>query len=267
MPANLHSPLVRREALGGPYALLTFRHPQVATEASPGQFVMIKAGLSSEPPLRRPFSIMEVDPGEDSFTLFVKAVGPGSSGLAALAAGDPTLCLGPLGRGFEACPPERQALFVAGGYGIAPMLFLARRWPEGARRPKVFFGARTAADIQLADRFEGVAELIITTEDGSLGSTGRVTEPLSKELDRGEPAALFGCGPDAMLHALARLGARHGVPCQVSLDPWMGCGVGTCLSCVVRIQGEGEQRPHYRCACTQGPVFDAHQVVWPEAPA
>jgi dihydroorotate dehydrogenase electron transfer subunit len=120
MPANRPAPLVRRDPLDGAYVLLVFRHPEVAAEARAGQFVMIKAGATADLPLRRPFSIMTVDPREETFTLFLKQVGPGTRALAALAPGDVAACLGPLGRPFTAPPAEAEALLVAGGYGIAP---------------------------------------------------------------------------------------------------------------------------------------------------
>src|SRR5512134_3564516 len=112
MPANLDAPLVAREPLPGPYALLTFEHPVVAREARAGQFVMIKALAATEPLLRRPFSIMGVDPERGTFTLFLKAVGPGSRALVDMRAGELAGCLGPLGRPFEAPPPGTEALLV-----------------------------------------------------------------------------------------------------------------------------------------------------------
>jgi dihydroorotate dehydrogenase electron transfer subunit len=265
MPNNRETPLVRREPLEGAYVLLTYRHPEVAHQARAGQFVMIKAGLSAEPPLRRPFSVLSVDPAEDTFTLFLKAVGAGTRALAAMAPGDLAQCLGPLGRPFEAPRDGRAPLLVAGGYGIAPFLLFCDELRRAGHEPRVFYGGRGAADLQLRAPFDarGVA-LVPATEDGSLGRRGRVTEVLDAWLEHDtRPATLYGCGPDAMMHALARLGARRGLPVQVSLDPWMGCGVGTCLGCVVWIQRAGEPRPKYRCACTEGPVFDADVVVWP----
>src|SRR4029453_7179700 len=120
VPVHRDAPLVRREPLEGAYFLLTFRHAEVAHEARAGQFVMIKAGTSAEPPLRRPFSGMERDPEEDAFTLFVKAIGPGTRATAALEPGAPAQALGRLGRPSPAPPRGREALLVAGGYGIAP---------------------------------------------------------------------------------------------------------------------------------------------------
>jgi dihydroorotate dehydrogenase electron transfer subunit len=129
----------------------------------------------------------------------------------------------------------------------------------------VFYGGRTAADLQVREPFARMGvPLQPATDDGSFGHHGRVTEPVDAWLETTrDPAVLYACGPDPMLHAVARLAARRGLPAQVSLDPWMGCGVGTCLGCVVPIQTADEPRPHNRCACTQGPVFDAREVVWP----
>jgi dihydroorotate dehydrogenase electron transfer subunit len=264
MPANRHVPLVSRDPLGGPYHLLTFRHPEAAREARAGQFVMIKAGASAEPPLRRPFSILGVDPANETFTLFVKAVGAGSGALCAMREGERAQCLAPLGRPFT--PPEEgtEAVMVAGGYGIAPFRLFGEELRRRGAAGRVFYGGRTAADLQLRERFEplGLA-LVAATEDGSLGERGRVTVPLEAYLDRRPgPVRLYACGPDAMLHAVARIARARDLPAEVSLDPWMGCGIGTCLGCVVFVQRPGEPKPKYRCACTEGPVFDAATVVW-----
>lgn len=264
MPVNRDVPLVRHEALDPSYLLLTFRHPEVAREALPGQFVMIKAGSSADPPLRRPFSILEVDRGEETFTLFLKVVGTGSRALGALRPGDLAQCLGPLGRPFVLPEPGADALMVAGGYGIAPFLMLSEELRRRGQRGRVFYGGRTAGDLQVRAPFAALGVSVVSaTEDGSLGHRGRVTEPLQDMLlGPHGPVALYACGPDAMLHAVARIAEEHDVPCQVSLDPWMGCGVGTCLGCVVWTQGAGEAKPKYRCACTEGPVFEAGIVVW-----
>jgi len=265
MPANRVAPLVDREALGGAYFLLTFRHPETAREARPGQFVMIKAGVSAEPPLRRPFSILSVDAARETFTLFVKAIGQGSRALCALAPGDVAQCLGPLGRPFTPPPVGEEALLVAGGYGIAPFRFMGEELRRTGGTARLFYGGRTAADLPLLDRLGGTGlTLVPATEDGTLGERGRVTVPLEAHLDAAAgKARLYACGPDAMMHAVARIAATRGLRAEVSLDPWMGCGIGTCLACVVRVQGEDEARWKYRCACTEGPVFDSARVVWP----
>jgi dihydroorotate dehydrogenase electron transfer subunit len=198
-----------------------------------------------------------VDPKAGTFTLFVKAIGAGTRGLVGLPEGGEAMCLGPLGRAFE--PPEgtATALLVAGGYGIAPFHFFVGHFPAVPSR--VFYGGRTAADLQTHAGF--LVEVEVATEDGSAGVRGRVTEPLEAYLDRKrDPVALYACGPEGLLRAVAAIGARRGLPCAVSLDPWMGCGVGTCLSCVVKVRASG--RTKYACACTAGPVFDASSIVW-----
>jgi len=264
VPANRDVVLVGKDRLDDPYVLLTFRHPEVASDARPGQFVMIKAGRSAEPPLRRPFSILSTDPQRESFTLFLKAVGPGSRALAELEPDGPAQCLGPLGRPFSLPAPAEEALMVAGGYGIAPFFMLSRELVRRERPGRVFYGGRSAPDLQLREAFEAVGmPLVAVTQDGSLGEQGLVTEPLERHLDRGGPRPrLYACGPDAMLQAVASIAERRGLPCEVSLDPWMGCGIGTCLGCVVWIQGADDPRARYRCACTEGPVFESREVVW-----
>jgi dihydroorotate dehydrogenase electron transfer subunit len=263
-PINRDVPLVRREPLDGAYVLLTFRHPEVAEGARAGQFVMIKAGTVTDPILRRPFSIMSVDPREGAFTLFLKAVGPGSRALAELRPGEEAGCLGPLGRPFTAPPEGHEALCVAGGYGIAPFVLFAQELGRARRRARVFYGGRAVAELQLRAPFAAhEPPLVCATDDGSFGHHGVVTGAVAAYLDtRPGPVTLYACGPDAMLHAVARLAEERRLPAQVSLDPWMGCGLGTCLGCVVRIRREGEARAKYRCACTEGPVFDAREVVW-----
>ncbi len=265
MPANRMVPLVAREGLGGPYWLLSFQHPEIAREARAGQFVMIKAGTSADPPLRRPFSIMAVDPGSETFTLFVKAVGPGSATLCALTPGEIAQCLGPLGRHFAPPPPGTGALLVAGGYGVAPFRLFADELKQSGGRGRLFYGGRTSADLPLLQEL-GTTGLTLTpaTEDGSVGHRGRVTAPLVQWLDANPgPARLYACGPEPMLRAVARIAEERSLEAEVSLDPWMGCGIGTCLGCVVEVQDEGDARARYRCACTEGPVFDAARVRWP----
>jgi len=227
--------------------------------------VMIKAGVSADPPLRRPFSILSTQPEQGTFCLLLKVIGAGTRSLAALSPGEPAQCLGPLGRGFEPPAAEQEALMVAGGYGIAPFNMLASELSRRGQRGRVFYGGRSVIDLQQRDPFAALGvPLHPATQDGSLGRKGLVTEALEEYLDSGAgPVALYACGPDAMLHAVARVAERRGLPALVSLDPWMGCGVGTCLGCVVRIQQADEPRPRYRCACTEGPVFDVASVLWP----
>jgi dihydroorotate dehydrogenase electron transfer subunit len=263
---NGETPLVAREPLDDDYCLLTFRQPHIAQTARPGQFVMIKPGASAELPLRRPFSILGVAREQSTFSLFVKDVGANSHALSGLRQGDDATCLGPLGRPFGPPPAGAAPLLIAGGYGVAPLIFLARELLRDGHSPRLFYGGRRAKDLALAGMAEAVGMPVdFTTNDGSRGSVGLVTESLERHLDaQRQPTALFACGPHAMLRAVARIALARGLSAQLSLDPWMGCGVGICLSCVVRLRRAGEAHAKYRCACTEGPVFDARDIVWEE---
>lgn len=263
-PVDRVCPLVRRESLGGAYALLTFEHADVA-RASAGQFAMIQPEASGDLLLRRPFSIMDTDPAASRFTIFLKAVGPGSKAVFDLREGDHARVLGPLGRGFTRPSSGERVFLVGGGYGVAPFALFSRGLHESAAAFHLFYGGRSASELPLVEELErrGIP-LTLSTDDGTRGVPGRVTAPLVAALsgEAGKPR-LYACGPEAMMQAVAKIAAEKRIPCEVSLDPWMGCGLGTCLGCVVRIQDDGELRPKNRPACTEGPVFDAKRVVWP----
>jgi dihydroorotate dehydrogenase electron transfer subunit len=182
-PVNHDAVLAKCQALTGPYFRLTFRNAHVARNARPGQFVMIKAGSEADMPLRRPFSILSVAPDDGTFDLFVKAVGEGSRALVALAPGGRAQCLGPLGEPFPEVPAAEEALMVAGGYGIAPFVFLAGELRRGGGRGRVFYGGRTGADLQLRDEFRALGTpLSCATDDGSEGVHGRVTAGTTRRL-------------------------------------------------------------------------------------
>ena len=266
VPFNGETPLVAREPLADDYYLLTFRQAHIAQTAQPGQFVMIKPGASVELPLRRPFSILGVAREQSTFSLFVKEVGANSRALSHLRPGDTAACLGPLGRPFGPLPAGTAQLLIAGGYGVAPLIFLARELLRDGHSPRLFYGGRSAKDLALADMAAAVGMPVhFTTNDGSRGQAGVVTDSLESHLEaHPHPAALFACGPQSMLRAVGRIALARGLPAQLSLDPWMGCGVGICLSCVVRLRRADEAHAKYRCACTEGPVLDAREIVWDE---
>ena len=255
--------LVKRESLGGAYALLTFEHKEVA-RAQAGQFAMIQPEDPTDLILRRPFSIMDTEPSSRRFTIFIKAVGPGSRSVFDLREGHHARVLGPLGHGFT-LPAAGQGVFlVGGGYGVAPFALLSRGLKEAGAAFHLFYGGRSASELPLVEELErrGIP-ITLSTDDGTRGEAGRVTEPLLEALriDKGKPR-VYACGPEAMMHAVAKIAQARDLPCEVSLDPWMGCGLGTCLGCVVKTQEPGESKPKNRPACTEGPVFDSKRVVW-----
>ena len=198
-----------------------------------------------------------------------KIVGRGTRLLADLRPGDHVGILAPLGHGFYEEEYLAQAesadeiLLVAGGIGIAALLLPARELARKGFKQRLFFGGRTKFDLVGTSDFKPlVTSTVLATEDGSRGHQGFVTAPLAEYLDR-YPEKRFlvmACGPWAMLHASVQLAMKFGHPCLVSMENRMGCGLGVCLGCCIRVQGEGHGA--YQRVCTEGPVFWADQVVW-----
>jgi dihydroorotate dehydrogenase electron transfer subunit len=254
----------------GAYHALTVVAPQVAEAARPGQFVQVLAGEDRSFTLRRPFSIHRVErSGAALGTVEVvfDVVGPGTRALARLRPHDLVDLLGPLGRPFAAPGQPGGCLLVGGGYGTAPLFFLAAELR--ARRCRVDFvvGAATADRLLHAMEAKRLANsLTVTTDDGSAGRRGLVTDPLPELLARTGAAQLYACGPMPMLAAVSRVAAAAGVPCQVAVEELMACGTGICFSCVLPVHDQGEE-PSTRMArsCLEGPVFDGAAVAWDEA--
>jgi dihydroorotate dehydrogenase electron transfer subunit len=171
--------------------------------------------------------------------------------------------IGPLGHGFTVPPPAGETpLLVAGGYGMAALFLLAQRSPQ---KGVVFAGGRRRGDILCEEEFRALGwEVRATTEDGSHGEKGLVTQALLTELKRRTPGRkLFACGPTPMLKAVSRLAAQFNLPAELSLDEHLGCGIGVCLTCVVPIKAGDNWE--YQRACTEGPVFDSRQIAWEAA--
>ena len=250
----------------GEYQALTLAAPQIAATARPGQFVHLLAGEDRSFPLRRPFSIQRVErpggPGGSVEVVF-DVVGAGTRALAGLRPHDVVDALGPLGRAFD--PPETPAgcLLVGGGYGTAPLFFLATELR--ARRCRVDFviGAATAGRLLHAMEAERLGHsLTVTTDDGSAGRRGLVTDPLPELLAGVGAEWVYACGPMPMLAAVSRVAAAAGVACQVAVEEQMACGTGICFSCVLPV-GPGTPTRMAR-SCLEGPVFDGAAIAWAE---
>lgn len=247
----------------GAYHLLGIDSPSLGRTARPGQFVMIKAAEGAVPLLRRPLSVH--DAGPDGIELFFKVAGRGTAILAGKRPGDPLDIVGPLGKGFtvSGALKGKRVFCVGGGRGIAPLFFLARELAGAGARVTVFYGGRTAADIPLKDKFEKAGfELLCSTDDGSQGFAGLVTDLVGREIGRGKPDLLCACGPDLMMKALASKARGSRVPAEFSLESTMGCGIGACWGCVHRIKSGGGEE--WTKICEDGPVFPGDRIAWTE---
>ncbi len=213
-----------------------------AIQAKPGQFVMVWLPRVNE----KPFSLVDDAP----ITLTIARVGPFTEAVHRLRVGDRLWLRGPYGRGFDPLP--RPAVLVGGGYGAAPLAFLARRLRANGVEVAVALGAKRACDVVLAERFRAAGcRVHLATEDGSLGHEGLATDVAERLLDAHPDAALYACGPEAMLECLARLCRERGTPGQFSMERLMKCGLGVCGSCDDR----------GLLVCRDGPVFSADQVL------
>lgn len=268
MPIDVEAAVISNTRLTDEYNVLALDAPGIAGAAGPGQFVMVKPGMGTDPLLRRPFSIFQIlrdGSGRASgFTLLNKRIGRGTGLLYDAEPGTRLACLGPLGRPFTVVSPPREAWMVAGGVGLAPFLTLAEALRERRTASTLFYGARTASGLFFVDVFErhGV-KVILTTEDGSRGEHGRVILPLQRALRTGATAHVFACGPTPMMKAVAALAHTHGRACDVSLEQVMGCGLGGCYSCVVGVR-DADGHTHLVRSCIEGPVFDAARIAWEE---
>jgi len=238
---------------------LTLDCPQIADCAQAGQFVMMRTGVGHDPLLRRPFSIHQVDT-DGSLQIYFKVVGRGTDVLAQCKPGETISVFGPLGRGYR-LDVMSPTIIVGGGLGIAPLLFLVKencRLKKDCSNDLIILGARQKIEIEpLLDDFNQFGLNILTaTDDGSLGHQGFVIEVLeSIKLPVG--CTVYSCGPEPMMAAVGAYCKSMGVPCQVSVESVMACGMGACLGCS-RPAKDG----NYTHVCLNGPVYDAEDLLW-----
>jgi dihydroorotate dehydrogenase electron transfer subunit len=267
MPVDVAAEVTANRSLSADYNVLELRAPAIAARARPGQFVMVRIASTSDPLLRRPFSIFEVLRGGDGapagFSLLNKRIGPSTALIYAAQPGQRVACLGPLGTEWRPVDPPLEGCMVAGGVGLAAFATLAEALVARAVRTTLFYGARVGGELFHLDFFRRLGvELVLTTEDGSVGERGRVTSPLERHLaSRGRQSVVYACGPEAMMAATTQIAMRVGASCLVSLERVMGCGLGGCYSCVVPVRA-GARGFHHVRSCLAGPVMAGEQIVW-----
>ncbi len=245
--------IANSEVMPGVY-LIWLESPQIASLAQPGQFVMVRCGEDTL--LRRPLSVHQVDGGR--MALLFAIVGKGTHWLSERQAGDNIDLLGPLGNGYSIQPSSDKLLLAAGGIGIAPLCFLAQEALNQGRLVTLLLGASTAAQLYPNHLLPSEAELIIATEDGTVGQKGMITDPL---LDlTGWADQIFACGPISMYQTMAARKQQllKAKSAQVSLEARMGCGRGLCYGCTLKTKDGLKQ------VCKDGPVFDLEDILWDE---
>ena len=251
--SNIHiSEVVANRIINDTTFAITILCPNLASKARPGQFLHIRCGEGLI--LRRPFGICHVL--GDTLVFVFEVKGKGTRWLSERQPSDVLDIIGPLGNGFDF--PKGRIIVVGGGLGSPPMLFAAESANGGVT---AVLGFREKSRVMLVDEFKALSEKVyLTTDDGSVGIYGSVTLPLERLLEKGGYDAVMTCGQHAMERAVARLCEQYGVPCQVSLEERMGCGVGACLVCACETRKDGVE--YMSRVCKEGPVFNAADVIW-----
>lgn len=248
------------------YYLLRLVSPEIAEKALPGQFALLKCSTKdvSDPLLRRPLSFHNVtkEQGEVSFLYQVK--GRGTKELTRFAPGDTVDTMGPLGKGFQLEADRGSIAIIAGGVGVAPLVYLACMAHQKGYKVNTFLGARSTESLLLdPDLVAASAQVFTATDDGTEGFCGNIIELLHQETHvLAKCTAAYICGPEPVMAAAVSLCAKLRIPSQVSLESTMACGVGACLGCTCRTT-----RSHnYSRVCTEGPVFDGREVIFNDKP-
>jgi dihydroorotate dehydrogenase electron transfer subunit len=270
--------LLENPGVAPSYHKMRIRTPIPRGDIDPGQFLMVRISEEPFPLLRRPFSIhsvVDLRTGDGSDTeILYKLVGKGTNLMATWKRGKRVNILGPLGKGFSLPTGRGTQFLVAGGIGVAPLFALGQKMRASGHTCSVFIGGKTKEHVLCVEEFKGLgADVFVATEDGGMGFRGMITEMLKSFLhDRPNPSGLFACGPVDMLKAIAQMAESRSIPCQVSLESRMACGLGACLGCVVRTRGKSPARSEeascpesdipYKRVCKEGPVLDSEEVDW-----
>lgn len=224
----------------------------------PGQFVQVEIPDSPSTFLRRPISINFVDTTDNTLWLLIRKAGKGTARLIESSEGSIINIILPLGNSFSMPDPDQvgRLLLIGGGVGVAPMLQLGKVLKMAGFSPEFLLGARSKADLLEVDMFEEIGMVHISTDDGSYGEKGLVTQHSALADSSGKISKIYCCGPAPMMKAVASIAYKRSIDCEVSLENMMACGLGACLCCVEKtVKGNV-------CVCTEGPVFNINQLTW-----
>ncbi len=234
--------------------ILTLSSESEIEDVVPGNFAEIKIPDTPDVFLRRPFSILDVDYKAKSIRFYIKAIGKGTQKLGTLAIGSIVNIIYPLGNSYSILN-KKKVLMVGGGSGIAPFILLATQLKKKNTDMTFLIGARSEGDVFLTKEFSSFGKVLVTTEDGSRGEEGLVTQH-SVFSDPFSFDHIYTCGPDPMMKAIAKIASEKGVTCEASLENLMACGIGACLCCVtLTVNGN-------KCVCTEGPIFNTKYLQW-----
>ena len=253
--------LIKKEQLKSDIYKFSVQVPEIVKEAKPGNFIEIRVSDRTEPFLRRPISIYNLEKENGILEFIFQVKGKGTEILSKKKENDLIDIIGPLGYGTFKYDQYKNLGIIGGGIGVFPLYELAKCAKKDNKNVNTYLGFRNKDYVVLEDEFQNVSDyLTITTDDGSYAKQGFAINFLEKDIEEGKIDAIYACGPLPMLKAVQKLAIEKNIPCQISLEEKMGCGLGVCLGCAVKTAKSPKDAPEYWHVCKAGPVFQAKDV-------
>lgn len=261
MSEQVQAKLIKKEQLTKDIYKFSVKAPSIVSTAKPGNFIEIRVSDQTEPFLRRPISIYNMEKQDGILEFIFQVKGNGTEILSKKQEGEKIDIIGPLGYGTFKYENYSNLAIIGGGIGVFPLYELAKCAKKDNKEVNVYLGFRNKEVVVLEDEFRSVSDkLVITTDDGSYAEKGFAISYLEKDILEGKIDSIYACGPLPMLRAVKKLAEEKDIPCQVSLEEKMGCGLGVCLGCAVKTAKSSEDAPEYWHVCKAGPVFQARDV-------
>lgn len=261
MPVNIKAKLLKKEELKPEIFKFSVQADEIVNTARPGNFIEIRVNDDIEPFLRRPISIYNMDKEKGILEFIFQVKGKGTTILAKRNEGEAIDIVGPLGFGTFKYSSYENLAIIGGGIGVFPLYELAKNAKNENKNVNTYLGFRNKDLVVLENEFTQVSsQLTITTDDGSYSQKGFAIDFLKKDIEAGKIDSIYACGPLPMLRAVRELALEKNIPCQISLEERMACGLGVCLGCAVKTAKSSKEAPEYWHVCKAGPVFQAKDV-------
>ena len=261
MSEQIQAELVKKVQLKPDIFKFSVKAPNIVKDAKPGNFIEIRVTEQTEPFLRRPISIYNLDKENGILEFIFQVKGKGTEILAKREVGKTIDIVGPIGYGTFKYQDYQNLAIIGGGIGVFPLYELAKCAKKDGKKVTTYLGFRNKDFVVLEEEFKMVSdELILTTDDGSYAQKGFAIHYLEKDIEAGKIDSIYACGPLPMLRAIQKLALEKEIPCQISLEEKMACGLGVCLGCAVKTTKSPKDAPEYWHVCKVGPVFNAKNV-------
>ena len=261
MPELLLAELVKKEKLKPDIFKFSVKAPNIVKNSKPGNFVEIRVTDTTEPFLRRPISIYNLNREEGILEFIFQVRGKGTDILAKKEVGSQIDIIGPLGYGTFQYENYQNLAIIGGGIGVFPLYELAKCAKKSNKNVSTYLGFRNKDFVVLEEEFKNVSDnMVLTTDDGSYSQKGFAIQFLEKDIEDGKVDSIYACGPLPMLKAVQKLAKEKNIPCQISLEEKMACGIGACLGCAVKTAKSPKDAPEYWHVCKAGPVFNSQDV-------